>query len=155
MGCSCTQSETHHSTNRNPIDILLIDDNVGDIRLTKEALNETGIDHSLKTFSDGENALDHLLEDNPQSFPDLILLDFHLPGKNGNEILKTIREDHRLQHLPVIILTSSEAKEDILQCYEAAANAYLTKPTKYTDLISMMEAVEEFWIKQVQLPSNQ
>lgn len=136
-----------------PIDILLVEDNSGDVRLTRKALKETRRGHSLDVFSDGDDALDFLLDD-PSSDPDLVLLGLDLPGTNGDEILETLKSDPQLRHLPVIILTGSEADEDITRCYESRANAYVTKPATHDEFASVIESVERFWFEQVQLPSS-
>lgn len=103
----------------------------------------------------GEKALDFLMQQGKYesaSLPEIVLLDLNLPGKNGYEVLDEIREDPRLQSLPVIILTSSKASEDIVHCYNAHANAYLTKPRNHDELVSIVEGIERFWFERVRFP---
>ncbi|MFP8952352.1 response regulator [Natrialbaceae archaeon A-arb3/5] len=138
-----------------PIEILLVEDNPGDVRLTQEAFNGLSSDVSLTVTTDGSEALDVLQErhnDASVSLPDLILLDLNLPRTNGFEFLETIREDPELARLPVLILTSSSTTEDIIESYDLAANAYLTKPSSPAEFETMVEAVSEFWFEQAALP---
>ena len=139
-----------------PVDILLVEDNPGDVRLTREALKEGQINNTLHVASDGVEALDFLHQrgefaDAPR--PDLILLDLNLPRKNGEEVLAEIRDDPDLECIPVIILTSSEAEEDIVKSYKMRANAYLTKPVDPQSFIDTVRTFEQFWFSIVRLPS--
>ncbi|KKF39524.1 chemotaxis protein CheY [Halorubrum saccharovorum] len=142
---------------RTAVDILLIEDNPGDIRLTQEAFDESPIANTLHVVNDGVDALAFLnkrgdYEDVPR--PDLILLDLNLPRKNGDEFLEELHETApRLARIPVIVLTSSQAEEDIVTSYELQANAYLTKPVDPSEFIATIQSFEEFWIEVARLPS--
>lgn len=137
------------------MNILLVEDDPGDVRLMREAFETTEAETTLRVVTTGEDALECLRrqgEYEQAPFPDMVLLDLDLPGKSGCELLETIREDAKLRCLPVIVLTISDANEDIAKCYAAGANAYLTKPTDPDDFSDVVAAVESFWIKRAQLP---
>lgn len=137
----------------NPIDILLVEDNPGDVRLIQEAFKTTDRETTLHAITDGDDAMEFLTQQTTEdSLPDLVLLDLNLPGKSGCEILRTIRDEPQLQHLPVIMLTSSRANEDVTRCYETGANAYLTKPDDMAAFSSLVETVERFWFERARLP---
>lgn len=138
-------------TNSKP-DILLVEDNPGDVRLTREAFRDAEIDVQIHVATDGVNAIG-FLKDEDTRFPDLVLLDLNLPRKDGFQVLDTIRSDPDLEHLPVIVLSSSSAKEDIVLSYEEHANAYLTKPNMPDEFVEMVQSVEEFWMENVRLPT--
>jgi len=137
-------------------DILLIEDNPGDIRLTQEAFDESRIANTLHVVNDGIEALDFLnrrngYEDAPR--PDLILLDLNLPQKNGDEFLEELYEtETHLARIPVIVLTSSQAEEDIVKSYDLRANAYMTKPVDPSKFIATIQSLEDFWLEVVRLP---
>jgi CheY-like chemotaxis protein len=138
-------------------DILLVEDNPGDIRLTKEAFKESQITKTLYVVTDGIEALDFLHQrgeyvDAP--VPDIVLLDLNLPRKNGDEVLEALNDDDApdLSRIPVIILTSSDAEEDVVRSYELQANAYLTKPVDPAAFIETVRRFEEFWLEVVRLP---
>lgn len=136
-------------------DILLVEDNPGDVRLTREAFKEGAIDNDLHVVTDGADALDFLYrrgdyEEAPR--PHLVLLDLNLPEVDGLEVLEEIKSDPDLKHLPVVILTSSAAEEDIVRGYELQSNAYLTKPIDPDEFIELVRTFEEFWFKLVKLP---
>ena len=138
-----------------PAQILLVEDNPGDVRLTKEAFKQGRIENDLYVVSDGAEALDFLSQrseytDVPR--PDLILLDLNLPGKDGEEVLEELKDDPSLRSIPVIVLTSSRAEEDIVKSYELHANAYLTKPVDPDEFIETVRAFEKFWFSVVRLP---
>ena len=139
-------------------EILLVEDNHGDIRLTREAFEESSIAHTLHVVTDGVEALDFLHQrgeytDAPR--PDIILLDLNLPRKDGDELLGELREGSTdFSHIPVIILTSSKAQEDIVKSYELKANAYLTKPVDPSEFIETIQAFKTFWLNTVRLPPN-
>ncbi len=138
-----------------PIDILLVEDNPGDVRLTEMAFEDGCINNTLHVVMDGEAALDFLFrrgehEDAPR--PDIVLLDLNLPKIDGHEVLQEIRNDDELQTLPVIILTSSESKDDIVESYELNSNAYITKPVTAADFLQLVDTFEEFWFTIVRLP---
>lgn len=144
-------------TDHEPIDILLVEDNPGDARLTQEALGEGHLENTLHTVSDGVTALDFLYQrgdyaDAPR--PELILLDLNLPRKNGDEVLKEVKDDHDLRRIPIIILTSSESEEDVVNSYGHYANAYLTKPVDPFEFIEIIKKFEEFWFSIVRLPDS-
>lgn len=134
------------------IDILLVEDNPGDVRLTQEAFKVTDRTVSLQTVSSGDGAVEFFQETSADSLPDLVLLDLNLPGRDGCGVLEAIRDDPQLKPLPVIVLTSSETDEDVARCYEARANAYLTKPTSPDEFISLASTLERFWVEQARLP---
>jgi len=136
-------------------DILLVEDNPGDVRLTEEAFEEGQICNELHVVTDGVEALDFLYQrgehgDAPQ--PDIVLLDLNLPRKNGDEVLEEIEDDPDLSCLPVVVLTSSTAEEDVVRSYELRANAYLTKPVDPDEFIEVVQSLQEFWLSVVRLP---
>jgi len=139
-------------------EILLVEDNHGDIRLTQEAFEESSIANTLHVVTDGVEALDFLHQrgeytDAPR--PDIILLDLNLPRKDGDELLGELREGSTdFSHVPVIILTSSKAQEDVVKSYELKANAYLTKPVDPSEFIETIQAFKTFWLNTVRLPPN-
>ncbi|WP_121742120.1 response regulator [Natronorubrum halophilum] len=138
-----------------PAQILLVEDNPGDVRLTQEAFKQGRIENELHVVSDGNEALKFLYQrggyaDVPR--PDLILLDLNLPKKDGEEVLEELKGDSDLQAIPVIVLTSSRAEEDVVRSYELHANAYLTKPVDPDDFIETVRAFEKFWFSVVRLP---
>lgn len=144
---------TSSQTTDDPADILLIEDNPGDIRLVKEAIKATGSETRIQTSTTGDAAIEFLMEHASETnYPDIVLLDLNLPGRDGCAVLDEIRDHSRLKRLPVLVLTSSQAEEDIVRCYDAKANAYLTKPSNTAALFELMEQVEQFWIDQVRLP---
>ncbi|RDI72212.1 response regulator [Halopelagius longus] len=141
-----------------PAEILLVEDNPGDVRLTQEAFKDGRIQNTLHVVTDGVEALDFLYrrgdyEDAPR--PDLVLLDLNLPRKNGDAVLEEIRNDDELRRIPVIVLTSSTAHDDIVQSYDLCANAYLTKPVDPDEFISTIQTLERFWLSVVRLPSDE
>ena len=140
-----------------PADVLLIEDNPGDVRLTREAFAEGDVDHTLHVVTDGVEALDFLRQcgeyaDTPR--PTAILLDLNLPRKDGDEVLAEVRADPVLSTIPVIVLTSSEAEADVVQSYELGANAYLTKPVDPAAFADVVRSFREFWLSVVRLPSG-
>jgi CheY-like chemotaxis protein len=135
------------------IHILLVEDNLGDVDLAKEALGQFKTPYTLRVASDGEQALEFLFEsDSGKGGPDLILLDLNLPKTDGREVLAIIKNDERLGSIPVIILTSSNAERDIQQAYQLHANCFLTKPTEIEVFFAMFEEIERFWLQLVNLP---
>lgn len=138
-----------------PAQILLVEDNPGDVRLTEEAFKQGRIENDLHVVSDGTDALEFLYrrgeyEDAPR--PDLILLDLNLPRKDGEDVLEELKADPELRSIPVIVLTSSRAEEDVVRSYELHANAYLTKPVDPDDFIETVRTFEKFWFSVVRLP---
>jgi chemotaxis family two-component system response regulator Rcp1 len=139
-----------------PIEILLVEDNLGDVRLTKEALKDSKILNILNVVRNGEQALDYLRKSNEYTDavrPDLILLDLNLPKKNGQEVLAEIKTDPDLKRIPVVILTTSKAERDILQSYNLHANCYIIKPVNFEDFTTVIRSIENFWFTVVKLPS--
>ena len=137
------------------INILLVEDNPGDIRLTKEVLKEGKIQNTLSVVMDGEEALLYLKKEAQYKnavTPDLILLDLNLPKKDGREVLSIIKRDPTLVCIPVIILTTSAAEKDILTTYSNHANCYITKPVDFSQFITVVRAIENFWLTIVKLP---
>jgi chemotaxis family two-component system response regulator Rcp1 len=140
-----------------PIEILLVEDNPGDARLTQEALREGRVHNRLHHARDGIEALAFLHREAPfgeAPTPDLILLDLNLPRKDGREVLAELKQDRRLRLIPVVVLTTSEAEQDILRTYELHANCYITKPVDLEKFLQIVRAVEEFWLAIVKLPSR-
>ncbi|MBC8264681.1 MAG: response regulator [Anaerolineales bacterium] len=138
-----------------PIEILLVEDNPGDARLTKEALKEGKVCNKLHVAEDGDKALAFLRRGGSYAGaprPDLILLDLNLPKRDGRELLAEIKTDPRLRRIPVVILTTSRAEEDILKTYDLHANCYITKPVDLEQFIGVVKAVEDFWLTVVKLP---
>lgn len=136
------------------INILLIEDNPGDIRLIKEVLKEGKIQSNLSIVLDGEEALSFLKQTDQYIDavrPDLIILDLNLPKKDGREILSDIKEDPALKHIPVIVLTTSNAPNDILNMYTSHANCFITKPADFDQFINVLKSIESFWLSTVKL----
>jgi len=137
------------------VEILLIEDNPGDVRLTIEALKESKIINHLEIVEDGIEALSFLKKEGiykDKSRPDLIILDLNLPKKDGREVLAEIKSDNLLKQIPIVILTTSEAEEDIVKSYELHANCYITKPVNMDQFIKVVKSVGEFWFSIVMLP---
>ena len=135
--------------------ILLVEDNPGDVRLTREILADSKVRNQLVVAGDGEEAMEVLrregrFRDRPR--PDVILLDLNLPRKDGREVLAEIKADPALATIPVVILTSSEAEEDVLKSYDLQANCYVTKPIDLHDFMKVVKSVEDFWLEIVKLP---
>ncbi|HEU0012924.1 MAG TPA: response regulator [Longimicrobium sp.] len=139
-----------------PIDILLVEDNPGDVRLTREALREGKVLHNLHVAQDGVEAVAFLRREGKYADaprPDLILLDLNLPRKDGREVLQDIKAAPELRTIPVVILTSSEAEQDIVRAYDLHANCYVTKPVDLDQFITVVKSIETFWLSVVKLPS--
>lgn len=139
------------------INILLVEDNPGDVRLTVEALKEGKVRNQLHIAKDGMEAMDFLhrrgnYSDVPR--PDLILLDLNLPKKDGHEVLAEIKEDPELKRIPVVVLTGSKAGDDILKTYNRHANCYITKPVDWDQFITVVKSINDFWLTIVILPSE-
>jgi CheY-like chemotaxis protein len=142
---------------RRPIEILLVEDNPGDARLTREALHEGRLLNNLHHVRDGVEALAFLKREAAHEnapLPDLMLLDLNLPRKDGREVLAEIKQDPRFQKIPVVVLTSSEAEQDILRSYELHANCYITKPVEFEKFLSIVRVIEDFWLQVVTLPGH-
>jgi two-component system, chemotaxis family, response regulator Rcp1 len=140
-----------------PINILLVEDNPGDVRLTVEALREGKVHNHLSVAQDGVEALRFLRREGKHADaprPDVVLLDLNLPRKDGREVLAEIKSDEDLRRIPVVILTTSKAEEDILRSYALHANCYVTKPVDLEQFITVVRSIEEFWFSIVRLPSR-
>jgi len=140
-----------------PVEILLVEDNQPDVELTQEALLENKVRNNLHVVTDGEAAMDFLHKrgeygDKPR--PDLILLDLNLPRKDGREVLAEVKADPSLKTIPVVILTTSQAEEDILRSYQLQANCYVTKPVKLSEFVKVVQSIDHFWLSIVELPSR-
>jgi two-component system response regulator len=137
------------------IDILMVEDDPGDVRLTREALKGSKLLHSLNVVEDGVAALDYLHKVDPYREavrPDLVLLDLNLPKKDGREVLAAMKQDPALRTIPVVILTTSQAEEDVLRAYNLNANCYVTKPVDFDQFMRIVRTIEEFWLNVVTLP---
>lgn len=138
-----------------PIEILLVEDNPGDVRLTREALKEGRVYNNMHVAGDGFKAMAYLHRDPPYenvSRPDVILLDLNLPKKDGRQVLAEIKADPILRRIPVVILTTSQAEEDVMRSYDLHANSYVTKPVDLEQFIHVVKSIEEFWLTIVSLP---
>lgn len=138
-----------------PIEILMVEDNPGDVRLTREALKEAKVWNNLYVTEDGVAALDFLYRRDPYmeaARPDLILLDLNLPKRDGREVLALIKSDEALKTIPVVVLTTSQAEEDVLRAYNLNANCYITKPVDFDQFTKIVQTIEEFWLTIVTLP---
>jgi chemotaxis family two-component system response regulator Rcp1 len=140
-----------------PIEILLVEDNLGDVRLTIEALKEGKVLNKLNVVKDGVEAMDFFHKQGKFSKavrPDLILLDLNLPRKDGREVLAEIKSDPNLRRIPVVILTTSKSEQDILKTYDLHANCYITKPVDLSQFLEVIQSVKDFWLTIVNLPPN-
>ncbi len=140
-----------------PIEILLVEDNPGDVRLTVESLKENKVRNNLNTVGDGVEAMAFLRREGKYSHaphPDLILLDLNLPRKDGREVLGEIKADGDLRRIPVVILTTSKAEEDVIRTYDLHANCYVTKPAGFEQFTIVVKAIENFWLTIVKLPAQ-
>jgi chemotaxis family two-component system response regulator Rcp1 len=138
-----------------PIQILMVEDNPDDIELAMEALKDAKVGNILKVVRDGEEALAYLRCEGQYHGairPDLILLDLNMPKKDGREVLKEIKNHPTLRRIPVVILTTSQAEEDILNTYDLHANCYITKPVDFTQFLKVVRSIEDFWLTVVKLP---
>ena len=138
-----------------PVEILLVEDNPGDVRLTKEALKEGKVYNNLHWAKDGVEALEFLRRQGKYANaprPDIILLDLNLPKKDGREVLVEIKGDNELALIPVVVLTTSKAEEDVLKSYELHANCYVTKPVDLDQFIRVVKSIDGFWLTVVTLP---
>jgi len=138
-----------------PIEILLVEDNLGDMRLTEEALKEGKVYNNLHWAKDGVEALEFLKRKGKHEHaprPDIILLDLNLPRKDGREVLEEIKTDDDLKQIPVVVLTTSKAEEDVLRSYALHANCYVTKPVDLEKFIVVVQSIDRFWLTVVTLP---
>ncbi len=139
------------------IEILLVEDNPADVRLTQEALKEEKIHNNLNVVSDGVEAMQFLRREGKYATavrPDLILLDLNLPRKDGREVLQDIKKDDKLKSIPVVVLTMSDAERDVLQTYKLHANCYIQKPLDLIQFSKVVKSIQDFWLTIVKLPPN-
>jgi two-component system, chemotaxis family, response regulator Rcp1 len=139
------------------VDILLVEDNPGDVDLTRDALEESKMKNKLFVVGDGEEALEFLYKKGKYaeaSRPDLIILDLNLPKKDGREVLADIKADDNLKRIPIVILTTSKAEEDVLKTYNLHANCYITKPLDFEQFLQVVKSIETFWMSIVVLPDG-
>lgn len=146
---------TGSNASARPVELLLIEDNPGDVRLTQEALKHSDINVHLSVARDGVEAMEFLRHNGPYADapkPDLILLDLNLPRKSGREVLSEIKSDPELKRIPVLIMTTSRAEQDVNRAYHLNANCYITKPMDLDEFLRIVKAIEDFWLKTVTLP---
>jgi two-component system, chemotaxis family, response regulator Rcp1 len=142
-------------TTGRPIEILLVEDNPGDVDLTREMVEASKVRNVIRNVSDGVEAMAYLRREPPYSKaarPDLILLDLNIPKKDGRTVLSEIKESADLKDIPVVVLTTSEAESDILKSYQLHANCYITKPVDLTKFTTIIRSIEDFWLTVVKLP---
>ena len=142
---------------RQRFEVLLVEDNPGDVFLTQEAFREGHMPLRLCVVGDGEEAMRYLRRESPFEEairPDLVLLDLNLPKKDGRELLAELKADSELRHIPVIILTTSESRQDVWRAYKLHANCYLTKPIEVEHFMRKIKSIEDFWLTVARLPSN-
>ncbi|RCJ19700.1 response regulator [Nostoc minutum NIES-26] len=138
-----------------PIEVLLVEDNPGDAQLTRIALEDSKISVNLNVVEDGVEAMAFLRKQEKYAkvpHPDIVLLDLNLPRKDGREVLAEIKTDVSLKRIPVVVLTTSQAEEDILKAYNLAANCYITKPVDFDQFVKIVQSIEHFWFAIVKLP---
>jgi CheY-like chemotaxis protein len=139
-----------------PIEVLLVEDDPGDVLLIREAFAFNKVHNNLNVVSDGEQALSYLRQEGEWSDalrPDLVLLDLNLPRKDGREVLADVKGDPALRAIPIVVLTTSEAEEDVLRSYELHANAYVSKPVDFERFVSIVRQIDDFFVSVVRLPS--
>ncbi|MBN66772.1 MAG: two-component system response regulator [Rickettsiales bacterium] len=141
-----------------PIEILLVEDNPGDVELTREAFEDMRLSNNLYVARDGEEALDFIYQRNGYENsvrPDLILLDLNLPRMNGQEVLDVLKKDPKYKTIPTVVLTSSQAEKDILESYKLHCNSYIVKPVNMTQFHEVVESIRQFWFQVVKLPMGE
>lgn len=139
-----------------PIEVLLVEDDPGDVLLIREAFEFNKVHNNLNVVSDGEQALAYLRREGEHAGsnrPDLVLLDLNLPRKDGREVLAEVKQDPALRTIPIVVLTTSEAEEDVLKSYQLHANAYVTKPVDFERFVSIVRQIDDFFVSVVRLPS--
>ena len=144
-------------SDRKTIDVLLVEDDPGDVLMTQEAFEHNKVRNRLTVVSDGVSALEYLRREGEHAdapTPDLILLDLNLPRMDGREVLQELKADERLRQIPVVVLTTSEAEEDVVRSYSLHANAYVTKPVDFDAFITVVRQIDEFFVEVVRLPSR-
>lgn len=142
---------------QNVFEVLIIEDSVSDIRLTDEALKETKVPYNLQVAEDGEQGIQRLRREAPYENtrrPDMILLDWNMPGMDGREVLRTIKQDQDLKDIPVVVLTTSKAEVDVQGAYDLHANCFITKPVNIVQFFEVISAVEKFWLGTATLPGR-
>jgi len=147
----------HLTESSRPIELLLVEDNPGDIRLTREAIMEAGLEVNLSVAMNGDDAMAFLRRERLHARaprPDLILLDLNLPGKGGREVLAEIKSDDGLATIPVVVLTTSSSQDDINRAYKLHCNCYITKPVDLDQFIDVVRSIERFWATTATLPGN-
>ena len=140
------------------VEILLVEDNPGDVRLTQEVLRDGKVRNNMSVVMDGVDAISFLQQTGEYAGaprPDIILLDLNLPKKDGREVLAEIKADPNLKHIPVVVLTTSSAEQDIFRSYDLYANCYITKPVDLDQFIKVMKSIEDFWLTIVKLPRGE
>ncbi len=140
-----------------PVEILLVEDNPADVRLTLEVFEDCRITNHVSVVNDGEEAIAFLRKKGGyagRSTPDLVLLDLNLPKKDGREVLSEIKADRELKTIPVVVLTTSDADQDVQKAYDAGVNSYITKPVDLEQFVSVCRCIEDFWLTIVKLPSR-
>jgi len=145
------------TTHAEPVEILLVEDDQDDIFLTKKAFEQQNVLNNLHVVRDGVDAMTFLRQEDDHADaprPDIVLLDLNLPTMDGDEVLEAIEDEPDLSMIPVVVLTSSEAEEDIVRSYELNANAYLTKPVDFEGFMGVVESIDQFWINFVKVPEK-
>ena len=140
-----------------PIEVLLVEDDAGDVLMTREALHEGRVFNRLNVVGDGVEALAYLRRAGEYADavrPDLVLLDLNLPKRDGRQVLEEVKADPDLRRIPIVVLTTSEAEEDVLRSYDLHANAYVTKPVDFDRFVEVIRQIDDFWISVVRLPGT-
>jgi CheY-like chemotaxis protein len=140
-----------------PIEVLLVEDDEGDVLMTREALDEGKVFNRLAVVGDGVEAIAYLRREQPYADvtrPDLVLLDLNLPKRDGRQVLEEVKADPELRRIPIVVLTTSEAEEDVLRSYDLHANAYVTKPVDFDRFVEVIRQIDDFFISVVRLPTS-
>ncbi|HEY3397531.1 MAG TPA: response regulator [Armatimonadota bacterium] len=141
---------------KRPADILLVEDNPGDVRLVQEAFRACDVDHTLNVVEDGDRALGYLRRQGAyteSTRPDLIILDWNLPNKPGREVLEAVKQDPDLQPIPIVVFTTSRAPQDLQEAYDLRASCFITKPAHFREFVEAIEGIRDFWLGIATLPS--
>lgn len=145
------------SDSQKPIDVLLVEDDPGDVLMTREAFEENKVANRLAVVNDGASAMEYLRKEGQYAdapTPDMVLLDLNLPRMDGREVLAAMKSDESLRSIPVVVLTTSEAEEDVLRSYSLHANAYVTKPVDFQRFIDVVRQIDDFFVSVVRLPNR-